>query len=82
MLCGMPPYYSTNKEVLYSNIKNGALKLPASMSDNAKDLIVQLLNRNPITRLGAGPTGAEEIKEHPFFKGLDWNAVIQKKIPL
>ena len=42
MLCGMPPYYSTNKEVLYQNIKHGALKLPSSMSEEARDLIVQV----------------------------------------
>jgi len=37
-----------------------------------------LLIRNPNKRLGSGSRGAEEIKEHPFFKNIDWDKV-QKK---
>ena len=40
------------------------------MSDELKDLIMKLLKRNPIERLGAN--GAWEIKSHPFFKDVDW----------
>jgi len=42
------------------------------MSKDAKDLILNLLNRNPNKRLGAGPRDATEIMEHSFFKGIDW----------
>ena len=42
------------------------------MSEEARDLISQLVIRNPLTRLGYG--GASEIKKHDFFKDLDWNA--------
>jgi serine/threonine protein kinase len=45
------------------------------MSQEAKGLIVHLLNRNPSRRLGAGPEGAEEIKRHPFFADIDWELV-------
>jgi hypothetical protein len=34
-----------------------------------------LLIKNPHKRLGAGPRDAEEIKEHPFFKGINWDKV-------
>ena len=40
------------------------------MSYVAQDIIKKLLDPNPTTRLGAG--GVEEIKNHPFFEGLDW----------
>jgi len=40
---------------------NGPLKLPRSISVEAKNLMVTLLNRNPTKRLGAGPDGAAEI---------------------
>ena len=51
------------------------LKLPVSMSVEAKNLIVHLLNRNPSKRLGAGEQGANEIKKHPFFAKIDWPSV-------
>jgi serine/threonine protein kinase len=48
------------------------LKIPASLSEDCKNLIVSLLNRNPSKRLGAGVDGSEEIKNHPFFTGVEW----------
>jgi serine/threonine protein kinase len=50
------------------------------LSENCKQLIVSLLNRNPSKRLGAGPEGSEEIKRHPFFEGIDWSIVRYKKL--
>ena len=49
------------------------------LSAESKSLLVSLLHRNPNRRLGAGPTDAEEIKKHPFFYGIDWEAVYQRK---
>lgn len=39
----------------------------------------QLLNRNPRHRLGA-QRDADELKEHPFFKNIDWEALAQRKV--
>jgi len=36
--------------------------------------------KQPALRLGYGPQGTENVKSHPFFKGLDWDAVFNKKI--
>lgn len=67
MIVGQPPYFSDSKSELFNNIQRGVLKLPVSMSPEAKNLIVHLLNRNPSRRLGAGSEGSSEIKRHPFF---------------
>ena len=40
---------------------------------------IQLLNRNPYKRLGAGKRGSDEIKEHPFMAPVNWNDVMQRK---
>jgi len=37
----------------------------------AQDVIAKLLLRDPAKRLGAH-AGAEEIKAHPFFSGINW----------
>ena len=67
---GSPPYYSKNIDGMYENIADGALKLPITMSPVLKDLLVNLLKRNMVERLGAN--GAQEIKDHPFFASIDW----------
>lgn len=77
MLVGIPPYYSNNKDQLYENIQRGPLKLPNFLSDNSRALLVALLNRNPAKRLGS-KGGADEIKGHVFFKGIDWKKAEKK----
>lgn len=79
MLVGTPPYFSGNKDELFNNIINGPLKLPRSISTEAKNLMVSLLNRNPTRRLGAGPEGALEIMKHPFFNSISWDEVAMRK---
>ncbi|GFR99059.1 ribosomal protein S6 kinase delta-1 [Elysia marginata] len=49
------------------------LYIPAFVSDEARSLLEGLLKHNPNERLGAGMAGAEEIKAHPFFTGVDWH---------
>jgi serine/threonine protein kinase len=36
------------------------------MSDNVKDLIIRLLEKNPKSRIGS-KLDADEIKQHPWF---------------
>ena len=79
MLVGIPPYFSNNKEQMFTNIEGGPLRLPHYLSAEAKDLLVQLLNRNPNKRLGAGKDDAEEIKAHAFFADVDWEKVHERK---
>lgn len=40
---------------------------------------MQLLNRNPNHRLGAN-RDANELKDHPFFKSIDWKALALKQV--
>ena len=41
----------------------------------------QLLNKDPKQRIGCGPGGMEEIKQHPWFASLDWAKVANKELP-
>ncbi|KAM4040858.1 ribosomal protein S6 kinase delta-1 [Anomaloglossus baeobatrachus] len=49
-----------------------SLNMPEYVSKEARSLVQQLLQFNPLERLGAGVSGVEDIKSHPFFNGVDW----------
>ena len=48
-------------------------------SPEAADLISKLLIKDPRQRLGSGAGGAEDIMNHAFFKGINWDAIQQKR---
>ena len=81
MLCGLPPFYVENLDKMYELIKNSSVKFPRriTVSEEAKDVIRKLLEKNPKKRLGS-QSGIEEIKSHPFFASIDFNLVEQKKM--
>ena len=82
MLVGYAPFCSKETSEVCYKILNWKkyLKIPSKIkiSREAEDLISKLIN-NPKKRLGLN--GAEEIKSHPFFKGLDWDNILNSKAP-
>ncbi|ESW15852.1 hypothetical protein PHAVU_007G107900 [Phaseolus vulgaris] len=80
MLVGYPPFYSDEPMLTCRKIVNwrNYLKFPeeVKLSAEAKDLISRLLC-NVDQRLGT--KGADEIKAHPWFKGIDWDKLYQMK---
>ncbi|CAL5207045.1 unnamed protein product [Lathyrus oleraceus] len=78
MLVGYPPFYSDDPMTTCRKIVNwkSHLKFPeeAGLSPEAKDLISRLLC-NVNHRLGS--KGADEIKTHRFFKGVEWDKLYQ-----
>ncbi|XP_016334699.1 serine/threonine-protein kinase N2-like [Sinocyclocheilus anshuiensis] len=40
----------------------------------------RLLRRNPERRLGAGKRDAEDVKKHLFFRNIDWDGLLAKKV--
>ena len=79
MLTGVTPYYDKNRNVLFYNIEQGKLVIPNYVSENAKSLLIGLLQRDPKKRLGGSIRDAEEIKEHKFFEGIDWQKIYEKQ---
>ncbi|XP_030637244.1 ribosomal protein S6 kinase delta-1 [Chanos chanos] len=52
--------------------RHTSLHIPDFVSGEARSLLEQLLQYNPVERLGAGVAGVEDIKSHPFFATVDW----------
>nr|AML78701.1 putative LOV domain-containing protein [Salix sachalinensis] len=82
MLYGRTPFRGKNRQKTFANILHKDLTFPSSIpvSLAARQLINALLNRDPSIRLGS-KTGANEIKQHPFFRGINWPLIRCMKPP-
>ncbi|EEF28382.1 serine/threonine-protein kinase D6PKL2 [Ricinus communis] len=81
LLYGRTPFKGSCNEETLDNVVLQNLRFPDSplVSFQARDLIWGLLSKDPENRLGT-EKGAAEIKQHPFFEGLNW-ALIRCAIP-
>lgn len=77
-LVGYPPFTDETPEKIFDNILSRRLEWPMDyeISDEAKDFVERLLELDPSKRLGA--RGIDEIKNHPFFKGIEWDTLLQQ----
>ncbi|KAL1345104.1 probable serine/threonine protein kinase IREH1 [Arachis hypogaea] len=76
VLVGLPPFNAEHPQTIFDNILNRKIPWPAvpeEMSPEAQDLIDRLLTEDPNQRLGA--RGASEVKEHVFFKDINWDTL-------
>ena len=65
---------------MYKNIAFGKVRFPReTLTVEGRNFVKGLLNRNPKHRLGA-TDDAEELKRHPFFADIDWDALTKKLI--
>lgn len=73
MLYGRTPFRGKNRQKTFSNILHKDLTFPSSIpvSLMGRQLMNGLLHRDPANRIGS-KSGANEIKEHPFFRDINW----------
>ncbi|XP_059974530.1 beta-adrenergic receptor kinase 2 isoform X2 [Mesoplodon densirostris] len=57
------------------------VELPDIFSPELKSLLEGLLQRDVSKRLGCHGRGAQELKMHSFFRGIDWQQVYLQKYP-
>jgi len=80
MCCGWSPFYAEDTQQMYKNIAFGKVRFPRdALSTEGRNFVKGLLNRNPKHRLGA-TRDAEELKAHPFFADIDWDALMKKNV--
>ena len=61
-----------------NQIMKAKLGMPQFLSAEAQSLLRALFKRNPANRLGSGPAGINDIKNHQFFSTIDWDALLGK----
>uniref|UniRef100_A0A8C0KLL5 Protein kinase N2 n=1 Tax=Canis lupus dingo TaxID=286419 RepID=A0A8C0KLL5_CANLU len=80
MLVGESPFPGDDEEEVFDSIVNDEVRYPRFLSTEAISIMRRLLRRNPERRLGAGEKDAEDVKKHPFFRLIDWSALMDKKV--
>ena len=77
MLIGKTPFHAATNNAVYAAVVSRPVNLSFShLSKEAIDLISQLLDKNPRTRL----SDPKKIKEHPWFRGIDWSSVYRREM--
>ncbi|ODQ68203.1 kinase-like protein, partial [Nadsonia fulvescens var. elongata DSM 6958] len=80
MCCGWSPFYAGDTQQMYKNIAFGKVKFPKdALSQEGRNFVKGLLNRNPKHRLGA-IDDARELKAHAFFADINWDNLLKKQI--
>uniref|UniRef100_A0A672LJ73 protein kinase C n=1 Tax=Sinocyclocheilus grahami TaxID=75366 RepID=A0A672LJ73_SINGR len=80
MLVGESPFPGDDEEEVFDSIVNDEVRYPRFMSPESVSIIQKLLQKNPEKRLGAGEQDANEVKRHRFFQGIDWEALLAKRV--
>lgn len=80
MLVGYPPFFDESPYGIYEKILNGHIHWPRSMDPLSRSLIRAFLNPDRSQRLGNMSGGPQDILDHPWFKGVDWDALERREI--
>ncbi|XP_061575097.1 ribosomal protein S6 kinase beta-1 isoform X2 [Cololabis saira] len=80
MLTGAPPFTGENRKKTIDKILKCKLSLPPYLTQEARDLLKRLLKRNASSRLGAGAGDATEVQAHPFFRQINWEELLARKV--
>lgn len=81
---GRPPFLDKNHQKLGRLIKKGKIIFPdpirhkIDMTEELKDIITKLLDRDPTSRLGA--KGYKEVMNHKWFEDMDFDSLLKKDI--
>ncbi|CAD8051183.1 unnamed protein product [Paramecium sonneborni] len=81
LISGLPPYYSHNTQEIYNSILTENIQFPdyVQISEELKDLIISLLQKDPTERLGQ-KEGVIEILSHPWFADVDFEKIVNRQL--
>jgi classical protein kinase C alpha type len=80
MLLQQSPFRGEDEDEIYDAILADEPLYPIHMPRDSVSILQKLLIREPESRLGSGPTDAQEIMSHAFFRNINWDDVYHKRI--
>ncbi|CAL7947696.1 unnamed protein product [Xylocopa violacea] len=83
LLFGKPPFRGSDHMSIYNKILKGieVVGVPGSISRNASSLIKKLLRLSPSERLGYQRNGIQDIRDHKWFNGFNWQGLQRLTLP-
>ena len=82
---GSTPFKAKNEKEILQNIQNVKYSLDSTenqIPDEAKDLISKILIKDPKKRIGYNSKDYADIKNHPFFNGVDFENLEFEDVPI
>jgi len=75
LMAGHPPFESAAPMQIYSRVTKGIGKIPfpSKLVGPGEDLIKQICRKEPASRLPLKKGGADNIKQHEWYKGFKWD---------
>jgi len=81
MLLQQSPFRGEDEDEIYDAILADEPLYPIHMPRDSVSILQKLLTREPEHRLGSGPTDAQEIMSHAFFRNINWEDIYYKRVP-
>ncbi|XP_022664411.1 cAMP-dependent protein kinase catalytic subunit alpha-like [Varroa jacobsoni] len=77
------PFYARSTEAIYDRIQNETAVFPldSRVTTDAHCVITRLLQKDLTKRLGVLRNGADDVKDHPWFSGMNWMALYERRYP-
>lgn len=80
MLVGESPFPGDDEEEVFDSIVHDEVRYPRFLSIEAIAIMRRLLRKNPEKRLGTSEKDAEDVKKQAFFRNINWEDLLAKKI--
>jgi len=80
MIAGIDPFTDEDPMAIYQKILKGKIKFPRNFDKDAKSIVKHLLVADLSKRYGNLKNGADDIKNHRWFKEVNYDVLLQKKV--